>query len=161
MSTLTESLRTEAVKLATLRHEADQREDAIKRARAEFEQTIAVQVNSLAGLRREIEATEGAVRGMALVEHEQTGEKKVIPGVEVVVGKEYEVDAVAGLAWARTVNMCLIPESLDIKAVKKMATVAPLPFVTVTEKPSVRIASDLLAKLDQSEPLPWDHQEAA
>ena len=161
MSTLTESLRTEAVKLATLRHEAEQRDEAIKRARAGFEDTIAQQVQSLAGIRREIEATEGAIRGMALVTYETTGEKKAVPGVEVVVGKEYDIDEPAGLAWARTVKMCLVPEALDLKAVKKMAAVTDLPFVTVSEKPSVRIASDLLKKLESDSPLPWDNQGVA
>lgn len=161
MSTLTESLRAEAVKLATLRHEADQREEVIKRARAEFEQTIAVQVNSLAGLRREIEATEGAVRGMALVEHEQTGEKKLIPGVEVIVGEELVYDETAAWEWAQKTGMCVSPAKLDLKAFAKIAKATDLPFVTKVAKPSVRIASDLLAKLDQIEPLPWDHQEAA
>ena len=161
MSTLADSLRSEALKLATLREEAVQREQAIRIARDAFEQTIAVQVNALAGLTRDIEATEGAVRGMALVEYETTGAKNAIPGAEVVIGKSYKIDEVAGLAWARDKGMCLVPESLDLKGVQKLATVAPLPFVTVTEKPSVRIASDLLAKLSGSEPLPWDHQEAA
>jgi hypothetical protein len=161
MSTLTESLRAEAVKLVTLRHEAEQRDEAIKRARADFEATIVQQVQSLAGIRREIEATEGAVRGMALVTYDTTGEKKVIPGVEIVIGKEYDIDEAAGLSWARTVKMCLVPEALDLKAVKKMAAVTDLPFVTITEKPSVRIASDLLKKLESDTPMPWDHQEVA
>jgi hypothetical protein len=161
MSTLSEALRTEAVKLATLRHEAEQREGVIRRARAEFEQTIAVQVNSLAGLRREIEATEGAVRGMALVEYEQTGEKKIIPGVEVKIGKVYSYDAEKAFAWAQGANQFVLPAQLDKKAFEKALPVLKLDFVTVDDDPKAQIASDLLAKLDQSEPLPWDHQEAA
>lgn len=161
MSTLTESLRTEAVKLATLRHEAEQRDEAIKRQRAAFEDTIAQQVQSLAGIRREIEATEGAVRGMALVTYETTGEKKLIPGVDVVVGEELVYEESDAWEWAQKTGMCISPAKLDAKAFAKIAKAAPLPFVKKVDKPSVRIASDLLAKLESDTALPWDNQEAA
>lgn len=44
--------------------------------------------------------------------------------------------------------MALIPESVDLKALRKIATVQALPFVTVTERPSVRISTDLAKALD-------------
>jgi len=161
MSTLIESIRTEAVKLATLRHEAEQRDEVIKRARAAFEQTIAAQLQTLAGIRREIEATEGAVRGMALVTYEQSGEKKPVPGVEIVVGEELVYDEADAWKWAQVTGMCMTPAKLDVKSFAKIAKAAPLPFVEKVEKPSVRIASDLLKKLESDMVMPWDNQEVA
>lgn len=143
-----DSLRAQASKLAMLRQEVQSQEAGIKEARQAFEATLADRARNLEALKREVEATESAVRGMALVEHSQTNNTKPCPGVSVVMTKEYEVDEAAGLTWARTTRMCLVPEALDIKAVKKMATVTSLPFVVVHEKPSVRIASDLGAALE-------------
>jgi hypothetical protein len=39
--------------------------------------------------------------------------------------------------------MCLIPESVDTKALLKIATVTPLPFVAHTTMPAAQIATDL------------------
>lgn len=137
------SLRAHVERLALLREEAAQRADAIKAKRAAFEATIAEDVAGLSLTTRETEEVEAAVRGLTLVAHETTGNAKPCAGVSVVMSKEYDIDDAAGLEWARATTMCLVPESLDVKAVKKMASVTALPFVTVREVPSVRIASDL------------------
>lgn len=146
--TMADDVKRHALKLATLRHELAMRDDAVKAARRGFEDTIAEQLRNLEALKREIEVTEGTVRALALVVHQTEGHTKPCPGVSVVVGKEYEVDEAAALTWAKTTRMCLVPEAVDLKAIKKMAAVTELPFVTVTEKPSVRIATDLLKALD-------------
>lgn len=147
---LRESLAAAVGKLAVLREAVAQRTERIKAARAGFEQTITHELLALESDKRALEAEESAVRGMALVEYETTGEKKPAVGVSVVLTKKFAIDEAAGLTWAKGHGMCLIPESLDVKAVQKMATVTPLPFVTVTEEPSVRIASDLAKAIDES-----------
>ena len=149
-ATIADDVKRHAVKLATLRTELAMREEKIKAARRGFEETISPQLQNLEALRRELEATEGTVRALALVVHETEGTKTPCPGVSIVVGKEYAVDEAAALTWAKTTRMCLVPESVDLKAIKKMAAVTELPFVTVTEKPSVRIATDLLAALEKA-----------
>ena len=63
--------------------------------------------------------------------------------------KEYAINEVSGLAWATEKQLCLIPAKLDVAAIKKLATVTPLPFVMVSEVPKVTIATDL-SKLDFS-----------
>lgn len=149
-ATIQDDVRAHALKLATLRHELAAREDGIKGERQAFEATLSDRLRNIEALRREVEAEESAVRALALVAHDQTGDKAPCPGVSVVIGKEYAIDEAAGLTWAKTTRMCLLPESLDVKAVKKMATVTPLPFVTITDRPSVRLASDLLAALSEA-----------
>jgi hypothetical protein len=112
-----------------------------------FEATIADRRANIAGIRRSIEAVESDVRGLALLAYERTQSKAPAPGVSVVVGKEYDIDEAAGLVWAKATGMCLIPAKLDTKAAQKMAAVTEVPFVTVIEKASVRIATDLTKAL--------------
>jgi len=141
------SLTSHLVKLAALRMEEQHRAETIKQMRAAFEATIVDDLRNLEGCRRSLEAAEADVRGLTLVAHETTGNVKPAPGVSVVMVKDYEIDDAAALAWAQSTRLCLIPESLDVKAIKKLATVQALPFVTVRQSPSVRIASDLVAAL--------------
>ena len=145
MSNLT--LTAHVIQLASLRDEVAQREATIKAARAAFESTIAFDVDALAEIRRGVEHVEAEVRGLALIEHDRSGDAKPAPGVSIVLTKEYTVDEAAGLAWAQSTRLCLIPESLDVKGIKKLATVQALPFVTVSERPSVRLATDLAKAL--------------
>ena len=95
----------------------------------------------------EVDAAETALKAVALQVHENTGTKKPAPGVEIKMFKEYAIDEVAGLAWATEKQLCLIPARLDLAAIKKLATVTPLPFVLIAEVPKATIATDL-SKLD-------------
>ena len=142
------SLTAHVVKLATLREEVAQRSERIKAARAAFDATIADDVAALEALKRSAEAEDAACRGFALVIHEQTGNTKPAPGVEIKVSKEYDIDETAAFAWAKMTGMALIPESLDRKAIQKIATVQSLHFVTVREVPKAQLATDLTKALD-------------
>ena len=129
--------------LALARQQLAATNATVAAAQAAFE---AANAELLARAKAEALAAENAdavVRTLALKEYERLGVKKLVAGVEIAIAKTYAIDETAGLAWAREKQMCLVPESLDVKAVKKLATVQPLPFVIVTETPSVRIASDL------------------
>ncbi len=55
----------------------------------------------------------------------------------------YAIDAEAGLAWAREKHLCLIPEALDVTAVKKLATVQALPFVPQVAKDGSQAVADV------------------
>lgn len=90
-----------------------------------------------------VAAAEVTVRALAAEEYMLTGEKKPAPGIEIKLRATYQIDEQTGLAWAKEKGLCLIPESLDVAAVKKMASVTPLPFVTVTHEPQPQIATDL------------------
>jgi hypothetical protein len=146
---LTSSLREAAFRLAMLRESIKQRKERIETARRGFEATIALDLELLKADADALDSEEATVRAMALVAYETEGHKRPAPGVDVVVTKDYEIDEASGLQWAKTTKMCLLPEQLDVKAVKKMAAVVPLPFVEVRERPTVRIASDLLAALSK------------
>jgi len=141
------SLTARVVQLATTREELAQRMADIAEKRKAFDATIADQMAAIEGTKRRLEAEEAEVRGLALIVAEQTGNKKPAPGVEVVTTKQYDVDEAAAYTWAKASHMCLIPESVDLKAVKKIATVQSLHFVTVSEVPSVRLATDLTKAL--------------
>lgn len=91
----------------------------------------------------EVAAAETALKAVALQVHGNTGERKPAPGVEIKMFKEYAIDEVAGLLWATEKQLCLIPARLDIAAIKKLATVQPLPFVLIDEVPKATIATDL------------------
>lgn len=148
-TSLSESLAVSVGTLAVLRESVKQRTEKIAAARKGFDATIADDLQKLEADKRALEAEESAVRGIALVEYENTGTKAPATGVMVVMTKEYAIDEVAGFAWAQAHGLCLIPAQLDKKAAQKMATVQPLPFVTVTEVPSVRIASDLTKAMQE------------
>lgn len=141
------SLRAHVEKLALLREEVAQRKVFVDAKRAEFEVTIAEAARNLESCKRAVEAAEADVRGLTLVAHATTGNAKPCAGVSVVMTKAYVVDEPAAFAWAQITKICLIPESLDLKAITRLASVNPLTFVTVTESPAVRIASNLAAAL--------------
>jgi hypothetical protein len=97
-----------------------------------------------------VDMAETAVKAIALSLHASVGTKKPAPGVEIKMFKEYAIDEDAGLKWATEKQLCLIPAKLDIPAIKKLATVQPLPFVLIDEVPRATIATDL-SKLDFGE----------
>jgi len=98
-----------------------------------------------------VNAAEVALRALAAEEYERTKERKPAPGLEIKLFKQYAIDEVAGLAWAKEKDLCLIPAKLDVHAIKKLATVQPLAFVTITELPKIQITTDL-SKCDLPDP---------
>lgn len=142
------SLTARVVQLATTREELAQRMAGVAEKRKAFDATVADELAAIEGTKRRLEAEEAEVRGLALIVAEQTGNKKPAPGVEVVTTKQYDVDEKAAFEWAKVTGMALIPESVDVKAIKKIATVQSLHFVTVSEVPSVRLATDLTKALN-------------
>ena len=91
-----------------------------------------------------VDAAESALRSLALDHYKRTKEAKPTPGVEIRVYDVLTVnDPTVALAWAKKSELCLIPESVDMKALLKVAKVTRLPFVTYDAEPRAQISTDL------------------
>lgn len=141
---------TNATLLERVRVLAAQRAAAAQLAallKAEQEAFDAKHADLIAGIQQACAAvndSELMVRTLAVDAYNANPDDKApAPGIGIRVTKNYTVDEKAGLVWAKQAGMCLIPESLDVKAVKKIAAATPLAFVTVTEEASATIATDL------------------
>lgn len=146
-NTIYDQMREAVQRVAEARAVSDLANATLKRLRATFEDAHAAEIVAVVESKRAVAEAEATARALAEAHFTVTGEKKPVPGIEVREKKEYDIDETAGLAWAREKGMCLVPEALDVKAVKKLATVQPLPFVTVRVEPQVTLASDLTAAL--------------
>ena len=152
-TTITDDLRRHALELATLREEAAQRDAEVKAARQAFELTIADQAKNAEATKRLVEAKESEVRALALVAHEQTQSTKPCGGVSIITLTEYDIDDAAVISYAEQsdeLRDALLVQSLDMKRLKRLAAVLPIPGVTVKHVHAVRIASDLLSALSET-----------
>jgi hypothetical protein len=122
--------------LSTLQAEMKAKQEAFENETRE----LRTKINQV---KDDVAAGEMIVRTRGIEVYAATQDKKPVPGIEIKLKKAYAVDQAAGLAWAIEKDMCLTPATLNVEAVKKLATVQPLPFVTVTEEPSVQISTDL------------------
>lgn len=96
-----------------------------------------------------VQKLEAEVRAYTLLVWDAAGrtDTKPLAGVQVVMGREVKIDEVEAMQWARQTGLGMKPATLDVAAIKKLADtgVVNMPFVTVIERPSVRIATDLAA----------------
>lgn len=92
------------------------------------------------------------VRALAMAAHTASGDKAPAGGVTIKLFTRLRYDAARAFQWAKEKGMCLIPESLDVKAFEKVAGVTPIDFVTTEQEPQVQIAKDLTAYLPADEP---------
>ena len=145
MTPLTERV----VELKFLRDRAEFSRGLLRDATEEFHKNNARLIQDAKVHAEAVAASETALKAVALERYDITKDKKPAPGVEIKLFKEYLIDEAAGLAWAQEKQLCLIPAKLDVAAIKKLATVQPLPFVLIDEVPRAMIASDL-SKLDLS-----------
>jgi len=98
----------------------------------------------------DVDAAESALRALTLDHYGRTGEAKPTAGVEVKLYDTFALtDPAAALAWAKASGVALIPESVDQRALFKVAKVSPLPFVAAAKEPRVSIATDLAKALAQ------------
>jgi hypothetical protein len=132
--------------VATARQREAEVRDALDAARAMWEVANAEMIAAAASAKRDREAAETACRALALAHFAETGEKKPTPGVEIKERTSLSYKAEDAFAWGKEANgLCILPESLDVKAFEKVAKATPLPFVTITHEPSAQLASDLSA----------------
>ena len=121
-------------------------DEAVKSARATFEaeHQALLFAHRLAG--ETIAKLELAVRVLGAEVYLNTADKHPAPGVEVKLFKTMEIaDKAAALVWAKQTNIGLVPETIDTKAVLKVASMSPLPFVLYGEEARVTIATQLPA----------------
>lgn len=138
------------IQLADLRDRAARSCALLQLRTEEFQRANAGLIKNLKERSAAADAAEIALRAVAAEEYERTKERKPAPGIEIKLYKQYDINEVAGLAWAKEKDLCLIPASLDVAAIKKLATVQALSFVMVSEIAKVTIATDL-SKLDFSQ----------
>lgn len=136
--------------VAQRRAERDALAAEIKDARAAFEATLGDRLARLKGLNEAVAMSEDAAKKLAEAIYETTKEKKPVDGVAIKVMTRLEYDDDAALAWARQTGMAIIPESLDRKALERIAKATPLPFVTVKEEGTAQLAADLSAYLPRT-----------
>lgn len=121
--------------------------DAVQDLRARFDAEYRLEIAGAVAARGYVTDAEAVAKALVAAHYLVTGEKTPVPGVQV---KERAVrtivDEVAALAWARQSGLALIPEDLDRKALLKIASVTPLPFVTTTTEPQVQLDSTLLVE---------------
>jgi hypothetical protein len=136
--------------LADVRRRATCATDELTRLRREaddhFAATHATRLTERALLVGQLETLERDVRVDALLLHKATGDKKPVPGVEIVIGRQLDYDLPDALAWAKETGLAL---TLDVKTFEALAkSLTPPPKgVTIADVPKVRIASDLAAAL--------------
>lgn len=147
---VTESLAVALRELAVARDHAAAVREVLAGARREFDEANAELIASVSEHAARVAEAEEQVRSLAVVAHDLTGEKKPVPGAEVVIRTTYRYDAADALAWAETALPTAITRTLDTKAIDKIASTGTLPFATKVETPSVRIATDLTSYLTET-----------
>ena len=133
--------------VATRRQSRDEAQARVKALRAQFEADIEPLVEAAQVAAQACAESEEAARALTVALYEATGNKAPAEGAAIRLTTKLAYDDADALAWAKQTGMALIPESVDRKALEKIAKASPLPFVTVTQEPSATLASDLTAYL--------------
>jgi hypothetical protein len=132
-----------ATQLATARREFSASSAELRRRREQFDADNADIIRKVKEDQVRVDLLDRTVRSAAEDDYHARHENHPCAGIEIAISNEYAIDEAAGLVWAQQHDLCLIPQQLDVAAVKKLARVQRLPFVVVTERPLVRVASDL------------------
>lgn len=140
-------LRQLAERVADARDVAAGFDQMVSEKRAAFDAANAELLRQQAAARARRDAAEQELRALALATYQTTREKNPAPGVVVKVGQSLVYDDALALAWAHETGLALVPESVDRKALEKIAKATPLPFVSYEEKPVVTLATDMEAAL--------------
>ena len=134
---------TQMRNVADVRRDAKRVKDALAAKTAAFETENAALIAEAKAHKTNQEHAEAALRALILAHYELTKEAKPAKGAEVKMQKGLTYDAAAAFSWAKEKGMALLPESLDVAAFEKIASVSDLPFVTKTETPQAQIATDM------------------
>lgn len=144
------TLAERVARLARARVAAENWNEHLRILRAGWESEHAHDITQQRDSAAELEAANSALREAVLTAYraDPTTRKPVV-GAEVVLSTKYAYDGAQALAWARESGVAL---KLDAKLFEKVAKDAALPFVTITQEPTVRVASDLSAALAATTP---------
>src|SRR3954471_15841406 len=135
-ATIRAALRT----LADARVSASDAADELKALQAAFNAQHITLIERVARTRDAAAEAEGEARALVEQHFRTTKERKPVSGAEIKLFKLYKYSADRAFEWAKEKGLCLVPESLDVRAFEKLVTVQPLDFVTITEEPRAQIA---------------------
>ena len=141
------TLREAAQRLAAARAAKATTGAKVTEANATFEATHAALLAEYAAAAEEAAQAESILRRLAVAIHETTGEKSLGYGISVAITEKLAYEPADAVEWAKRSGTLAVTETIDVKAFDKIARAADLPFVTKTQVPSIRIATDLEAAL--------------
>lgn len=136
----------DAVRLLMLaRRQAAESKALLAEKRARFdEENAALIALATKEADREAEADRN-LRALAVAEYQATGDKAPCEGVSIVLTKVLTYSIEKATAWAeQAMPTLIVPAKVDVRAFDKIARTVPLPFVTITETPSARVAAELM-----------------
>lgn len=86
-----------------------------------------------------------SVKASAVTEYDTTKVKDIVDGLSVKINHEYFYDIHKATEWAKknAPTMIVLDETAFKKHAKAVADTLPLRFVTITEKPTAVISTDL------------------
>ena len=123
----------------------------MKRRRQVFDADNANLIEGIKDGQAAVSKAENELRALALVAYAaDPTNRSPAPGVNVQLKKHLDYEPAAALAWAKETKMALLPESVDLKAFEKIAKVTALPFVVITDEPSIALAADLTEALAEA-----------
>jgi ribosome recycling factor len=133
--------------LALARRDLDQANTALRAMREAFERTPEYQdaLRRLETAQQIAGGLESELRSLAVEEYETTGEKHIHRAISIRVNTELEYNPQQALDWC-TIHLpkaIAMDKKLFEKHARAVLETAPLSFVTVNEKPSATIATDL------------------
>lgn len=131
--------------LAKYRAHARDTREHLARERAKVEEALRDLILEAEDAVTILRLQEGKVRTLALDAYVETGDKHPCPGVTIKERTVVEYEMGDALGWAKDHRLCLVPESLDVKAFERTITTLPeLPmWVTVRTEPIPALAQDL------------------
>lgn len=154
-------LRTALRDVADRRAEYVAASDALRMKQTAFDAENKALVDHLSLCRTAAAEAEGHAKALVEQHYRTTGEKTPLgKAAEVKEFTVYTVNEPEAMVWAKEKQLCLVPESLDLKAIQKLATVQKLPFVKITKEPRAQIAAQI-NPADVAEPAPVPPTEAA
>lgn len=117
------------------------------RQEQDFKDTHAALLTEQAEAIQSLNSQEQSLRGLAIAFGETTGERKPVPGVELITQTKLVYQDADALAWALHSGLAV---QLNRKELERIAKATSLPFVTTTQSLAVRLAADLDAALAES-----------
>jgi len=117
-------------------------ESQIEKAKAEFADNYDEQLRIEETALIDLATAEHELRTALIENYKLTGEKTFDKECGVAVTTKYEYKPEDAVNWAKINAPVLIVESVDDKAFKKMPMIADLDFVTVTETPVAKLATN-------------------
>lgn len=142
-----EQLRERLVEFAAQRRQTAEQEARVKQLKAAQASLIENDVAREKEWKAQRDATEAAVRAIALEIHSLDPSAACAPGVSIVSTKVLAYNKEKALEWAKAKGMFLIPAQLDTKAfeafLKTSAQHSDFADYTITLEPTTKIASDL------------------